>query len=69
MQNNKEIRKAIESSGIKYHEVARKLRISDTHFSRMLRWEVEEEFKIKILEAVQELKIEKWGEEGGSSEI
>lgn len=60
--NNLDIRKAIESNNFKYWQVANKLKMTDGNFSRLLRVELDESNKNKILNAIKELKEEreKW---------
>lgn len=60
--NNIDIRKAIENSNFKYWQVANKLKMNDGNFSRLLRTELDEDNKNKILRAIEELKEkrEKW---------
>ena len=60
--NNLDIRKAIENSNFKYWQVANKLKMNDGNFSRLLRTELDEDNKNKILRAIEELKEEreKW---------
>lgn len=60
--NNLDIRKAIEISNFKYWQVANKLKMTDGNFSRLLRVELDESNKNKILNAINELKEErvKW---------
>lgn len=59
---NLDIRKAIESNNFKYWQVANKLKMTDGNFSRLLRVELDESNKNKILNAIKELKEEreKW---------
>lgn len=57
--HNLDIRKAIESSKFKYWQVANKLKMNDGNFSRLLRTELDENNKNKILKAIEELKEER----------
>lgn len=61
---NLDIRKAIEDSDFKYWQVANKLKMTDGNFSRLLRVELDESNKNKILNAIKELKEEreKWNQ-------
>lgn len=59
--HNLDIRKAIESSNFKYWQVANKLKMNDGNFSRLLRTELDENNKNKILKAIEELKEEREG--------
>ena len=56
---NLDIRKAIESNNFKYWQVANKLKMTDGSFSRLLRVELDESNKNKILNAIKELKEER----------
>lgn len=53
MENNIEIRNAIFSSNIKKWEIASKLGVTDSTFSRMLRTELSKEKKEKIFEIIK----------------
>ena len=57
--NNLDIRIAIEESNFKYWQVANKLKITDGNFSRLLRNELDQENKNKILKAIEELREER----------
>ena len=57
--NNLDIRDAIEKNNLKYWEVANKLKITDGNFSRLLRVELPKYEKIRIMQAIKELKEEK----------
>ena len=57
--HNLDIRKAIENSDFKYWQVANKLGMTDGNFSRLLRVELDESNKNKILNAIEELKEER----------
>lgn len=57
--HNLDIRKAIESSNFKYWQVANKLKMTDGNFSRLLRNELDEYEKNKILKAIEELMEER----------
>lgn len=56
MENNIEIRNAIFSNNIKKWEVANKLGVTDSTFSRMLRSEMSNEKKKEILNIIKNLK-------------
>lgn len=56
MENNIEIRNAIFSNNIKKWEIANKLGITDSTFSRMLRNEISNEKKKEILNIINTLK-------------
>ena len=60
--NNLDIRKAIKDNELKYWQVANKLGMTDGNFSRLLRIELPEIEKIRIIAAINELKedSEKW---------
>lgn len=53
MKNNIEIRNAIFSNNIKKWEIASKLGVTDSTFSRMLRTELSKEKKEKILDIIK----------------
>jgi len=53
MENNIEIRNAIFSNNIKKWEIASKLGVTDSTFSRMLRTELSKEKKEKILDIIK----------------
>lgn len=57
--NNLDIRKVIEINDFKYWQVANKLGMTDGNFSRLLRVELDEANKNKILKAIKELKEER----------
>lgn len=57
--HNLDIRKAIESNNFKYWQVANKIKMNDGNFSRLLRTELDENNKNKILKAIEELKEER----------
>lgn len=56
--NNKDIRKAIVTSGLKYWQVADKYGLTDSNFSRLLRKELPKEKKEKVFKAIEEAKKE-----------
>lgn len=56
--SNIEIRSAIIASGKKQWQIAEKLGFSETHFSRMLRRELPEKEKEKILAIIEDLTKE-----------
>ena len=58
MKNNIEIRNAIFSSNIKKWEIASELGVTDSTFSRMLRTELSEDKKNKILDIIKNYKRE-----------
>lgn len=58
MENNIEIRNAIFSNNIKKWEIANKLGVTDSTFSRMLRTELSKEKKEKILEIIKKYRKE-----------
>lgn len=53
MENNIEIRNAIFSNNIKKWEIASRLGVTDSTFSRMLRTELSKEKKEKILDIIK----------------
>ena len=56
MENNIEIRNAIFSNNIKKWEIANKLGVTDSTFSRMLRNEISNEKKNEILSIINTLR-------------
>lgn len=56
---NAEIRVSLTSSGVRQWEVAERLGIPETTFSRMMRRELPEEKKTAVRKAIQEIKREK----------
>ena len=58
MMNNKEIRNAISSSGLKYWQVADALNIADTTFTKWLRKELDPDKKAAVMKAIDKLKTE-----------
>lgn len=54
--NNKDIRKIIKESGVKYWQIAEKMNINDGNFSRRLRKELSMEEKNRIMSIIKELK-------------
>ena len=50
---NQDIREAIKKAGVRYWQVAAKCNISDTTFTRRLRYELPDEEKAKIFEAIK----------------
>ena len=55
---NKEIRKAIEKSGLYKYQIAHEIGVSDAWFSKILRYELPEEKKAEIRKAIKKLKKE-----------
>ena len=53
---NQDIRKAISGAGLKYWQVAHAIGVNDGNFSRMLRKELPDNVKEKILNAIKELE-------------
>ena len=58
---NKEIKAAAKSAGVYHWEIADKLGIQDSAFSRKLRRELPGEERDKILEIINELAAERAG--------
>ncbi|MBE1554761.1 hypothetical protein [Sporosarcina limicola] len=54
---NKDIRKAIEDSGLKHWQVAEALRIHEGSFSRQLRRELDEARKREVFQAIEKAKL------------
>lgn len=57
--NNLDIRKAIEENNLKYWQVANRLGMTDGNFSRLLRLELKDDDKEKILKAIQSFEKER----------
>jgi len=55
---NREIRKAITCSGLKYWQVAKAFGCTDSTFSRKLRIELSAEEKSKLLAIIENLKAD-----------
>jgi predicted XRE-type DNA-binding protein len=53
---NQDIRKAIKESRVKYYEVADRLGITDSSFSRLLRYELDSEYKYEIFKVIEKMK-------------
>ena len=58
MKNNYDIRTMARSQGVKFWEIADALCIQDSAFSRMLRKELPQEEKEKILQIIDQLAKE-----------
>ena len=58
-QRNTEVRDHIKNNGLYYWQIAEYMKIHESEFSRMLRREMSEETKQKILEAVYALREER----------
>ena len=56
---NLDVRNMISDSSLKYWEIAEKLGITDSTFSRKLRKEFSEKEKNKIIEIINEISLEK----------
>lgn len=52
---NLDIRKAVSGNGLKYKDVAKVMGITPEHLSRLLRFTLTPEDKIRIMEAVEKL--------------
>ena len=59
---NEEIRQAIEAAGVKYWQVAEKLRLYDGTFSRKLRKELSAAEKDRVMQAIADAEAEKAGD-------
>ena len=57
--NNNEVRKALKSNGVFLWEVGNALGVSESTMTRMMRTEIPEEKKQKILEAIQRIREER----------
>lgn len=58
-ETNKEIRNAARAAGVLYWEIAEKLGIQDSAFSRKLRKELPQDERDKILGIINELAAER----------
>lgn len=56
---NKEIKEAARKAGVYHYEIAERLNIQDSAFSRKLRRELPDQEKKKILEIIKTLAAEK----------
>ena len=56
---NKDIREAIKSAGLKSWQVAYSLGLQDSNFSKMLRIELPDEKKERILSVIRKLNAER----------
>lgn len=61
MKKNLELRELARRKNIKLWEIADKLNIKDSNFSRMLRYELQQDMKDKISKVIRELEREKSG--------
>lgn len=61
MQTNERLKKLIKDKNIKLWQVAYKLGLRDSNFSRMLRYELTEEQLKKINKAISELEAKNNG--------
>lgn len=59
METNEKLKSFIKSKNIKLWQVADKLGIYDTNFSKMLRYKLKDEELNKVYKAVKELEREK----------
>ena len=59
MQRNESIKEFIKNKNIKLWQVAEKLSLCDSNFSRMLRYELSKEQLEKINNAIKEIEREK----------
>lgn len=55
---NQDIRKAVESSGLRMWQVAAEYGINDGNFSRLLRHELSVDRKTRILDIIRKLTME-----------
>ena len=58
-ETNKDIRSAAKAAGVLHWEIAEKLGIQDSAFSRKLRRELPPEERDKILDAIKDLAAER----------
>lgn len=59
MDRNQELKEKIKSKNIKLWEVAEKLGIHDSNFSRILRYQLNDEQYAKISDAIKELESDR----------
>lgn len=57
-RNNQDVRKAIEDAGLKMYHVAKTYGLSDSNFSRLLRFELGLDEKGRVLAAIEQAKKE-----------
>lgn len=55
---NTDIREAISNANLKYYQVAKKYGLTDSNFTKLLRFELSIEKKERILKIIEELKSE-----------
>ncbi|TCT14542.1 hypothetical protein EDC18_10523 [Natranaerovirga pectinivora] len=55
---NQDIKKVAKEKGVKLWKIAERLRITDSSFSRMLRYELSSEEKEKIKSIIEDLENE-----------
>ena len=58
---NREIKRAAKEAGVFHYEIAEKLNIQESAFSRKLRRELPEDEREEILEIIKDLAAEKAG--------
>lgn len=58
---NREIKRAAKEAGVFHYEIAEKLNIQESAFSRKLRRELPEDERKEILEIIKDLAAEKAG--------
>lgn len=61
MAKNKDLRAAAEKADVKLWEIAQKLGILDSNFSRKLRYELSKKEKLKIRTIINEIVAERRG--------
>ena len=57
-EQNSDIRRAIETAGVKKYQVAHEIGVSDGWFSKLLRYELPAEKKAEIMKAIERVKRE-----------
>lgn len=60
-ETNREIKSAAKSAGVYHWEIAEKMGIQDSAFSRKLRRELPEQEKREILQIIQDIAAQKVG--------
>ena len=56
---NIDIRKAINNANLRYWEVAKEYGLTDSNFTRLLRFELSEDKRAKIMKIIEDIKGKK----------
>ena len=62
-ETNRDIRQAAKDANVFHYEIAERLHIQDSAFSRMLRKEIPEDKRNKILAIIQDVSMQKGGDQ------